>query len=66
MRPGSPECWESNTPSSTREEVGRKETELHHHLMGRADAIEGVMAWLERRTPEWKLSVNDDWPKWPR
>jgi len=34
--------------------------------MGRADAIEGVMAWLERRTPEWKLSVNDDWPEWPR
>jgi len=35
-------------------------------LMGRADAIEGVMACLERGTPEWKLSVNDDWPEWPR
>jgi enoyl-CoA hydratase/carnithine racemase len=55
--------WESMT--LTREEVERRETELHHHLMGRADAIEGVMAWLERRTPDWKLSVNDDWPEWP-
>ena len=34
--------------------------------VGRADAIEGVMAWLERGTPEWKLSANDDWPPWPR
>ena len=55
--------WESMT--LTRGEVGHLETELHHHLMGRADAIEGVMAWLERRTPQWKLSVNDDWPEWP-
>ena len=54
--------WESMT--LTRDEVGRRETELHHHLMGRADAIEGVMAWLERRTPEWKLSVTNDWPAW--
>jgi len=54
--------WESMT--LTRDEVGRRETELHHHLMGRADAIEGVMAWLERRTPEWKLSVTNDWPDW--
>ena len=54
--------WESMT--LTRDEVGRRETELHHHLMGRADAIEGVMAWLERRTPEWKLRVTNDWPDW--
>jgi enoyl-CoA hydratase/carnithine racemase len=56
--------WESMT--LTREEVGRRETELHHHLMGRADAIEGVMAWLERRTPQWTLSVTNDWPDWPK
>jgi len=54
--------WESM--NLTRAEVGRLETELHHHLMGRADAIEGVMAGLERRNPQWKLSVNDDWPEW--
>jgi hypothetical protein len=55
--------WES--PTLTPADVGRKETELHHHLMGRADALEGVMAYLERRPPRWKLSVNRDWPDWP-
>jgi len=55
--------WES--PTLTRAEVGHKETELHHHLMGRPDAVEGVMAWLERRQAQWKLSVKNDWPDWP-
>jgi enoyl-CoA hydratase/carnithine racemase len=54
--------WES--PNLTRAEIGRKETELHHHLMGRSDAIEGVMAWIERRQPQWKSSVKNDWPDW--
>ena len=34
--------------------------------MGKSDAIEGPMAFLERRTPEWKLTVNEDWPEWPQ
>jgi enoyl-CoA hydratase/carnithine racemase len=55
--------WES--PNLTRSEVGHKETELHHHLMGRADAVEGPMAWIERRPPRWRLSVKKDWPDWP-
>ncbi len=55
--------WE--TPPLTREQTGHKETELHHHVMGRSDAIEGVMAYLERRPAQWKLSVVDDWPEWP-
>ncbi len=55
--------WESLGLSAG--EVDRKETALHHHLMGRSDAIEGVMAWLERRTPDWKLSPTADWPEWP-
>ncbi len=45
--------------------VGRFETELHHHLMGSADAREGVMAFLERREPEWSQRVSTDWPEWP-
>ena len=56
--------WESGGLSPA--EIERRETALHHHLMGRADAIEGVQAYLERRPPEWKLSVTKDWPKdWP-
>ena len=31
--------------------------------MGRThDYIEGVMAFLERRDPQWTASVNDEWP----
>ena len=55
--------WES--PNLGWREVGRRETELHHHLMGRPDAIEGVMAFLERRPPRWTSSVTRDWPEWP-
>jgi enoyl-CoA hydratase/carnithine racemase len=55
--------WESGALSPA--DVERKETALHHHLMGRADAIEGVMAYLERRAPDWKLSVSRGWPDWP-
>ena len=55
--------WES--PNLTPEQVIHRETELHHHLMGKSDAIEGVMAYLERRPPQWQLSVSGDWPDWP-
>ncbi len=56
--------WESRTLA--REEVGRKETTLHHLVMGRPDALEGVLAFLERRVPRWQLRVSQDWPAhWP-
>lgn len=56
--------WESQALS--REQVGRKETALHHVVMGQPDALEGVMAFLERRAPRWQLKVSRDWPaKWP-
>ena len=54
------------TFSMTPDEVDRAETDLHHHLMGEADAREGVMAFLERRDPQWSLTVNNNWPSdWP-
>lgn len=53
--------WES--PNLNAAEVGRRETALHHHLMGKPDAIEGVIAWMERRAPKWTLSVQNDWPE---
>lgn len=46
-------------------DVERKETALHHHLMKRPDAVEGPVAYLERRKPRWTSSVNKDWPEWP-
>jgi enoyl-CoA hydratase/carnithine racemase len=47
-------------------EIERLETDAHHHLMGRPDAREGVMAFLERRPPEWQGSVSKEWPPgWP-
>ena len=52
--------WEGRSLSY--EEVGRKETALHHVVMGEADALEGVMAFLERRAPRWQLRVSRDWP----
>jgi enoyl-CoA hydratase/carnithine racemase len=55
--------WEGH--AQTREEIGRKETALHHVVMGRADALEGVMAFLEQRPPRWQLGVSRDWPDWP-
>lgn len=55
--------WQSS--ELTAAEVEYCETELHHHLMGRPDAIEGVMAYLERRVPVWTGSVQNDWPQWP-
>jgi enoyl-CoA hydratase/carnithine racemase len=30
---------------------------------GEPDALEGVMAFLERRAPRWQLRVARDWPK---
>jgi len=55
--------WESFALSAS--EIEQKETDLHRHLMGTEDAREGPMAWLERRKPDWRLSVTRDWPQWP-
>jgi enoyl-CoA hydratase/carnithine racemase len=52
--------WESR--GLPRDEVGRRETAYHHLIMGRPDALEGVMAFLERRSPRWTLAVPRDWP----
>ena len=55
--------WQSG--GLTAAEVGALETELHHHLMAQPDAVEGVMAYLERRRPSWKGKVSTDFPEWP-
>jgi enoyl-CoA hydratase/carnithine racemase len=56
--------WESS--SMTSHDMNQAESALHQHLMGKADAREGVTAFLERREPKWSLTVNENWPKnWP-
>ena len=56
--------WEAS--DLTADQVERRETELHKHIMPKADAIEGPVSHVERRRPEWKLRVSRDWPaRWP-
>jgi enoyl-CoA hydratase/carnithine racemase len=55
--------WESM--NLTAEQVERRETELHKHIMPKPDAIEGPVSHVERRQPRWQLRVSRDWPKWP-
>ena len=53
--------WQS--PMLDPDEVGRRETDLHNHLMGRPDALEGGLAYVERRPARWSSSVSRDWPE---
>lgn len=50
-------------PPLTAVEADRLETAMHRVVMGKADAKEGVMAFLERRDPRWMLSPTKDWPE---
>jgi enoyl-CoA hydratase/carnithine racemase len=56
--------WEATELSA--EQVEHRETELHKHIMTRPDAIEGPVAHMEKRTPNWQLRVSADWPDWPK
>jgi enoyl-CoA hydratase/carnithine racemase len=49
-------------PSLDADECDRLETAYHEVVMGRSDAREGVLAYLERRSPRWELSPTRDWP----
>jgi enoyl-CoA hydratase/carnithine racemase len=52
-------------PTLDADECDRLETAYHRVVMGREDAREGVLAFLERREPQWSLSVTRDWPSDP-
>lgn len=54
--------WRS--PGLDSDQADDLESRLHVHLMGRPDAGEGVMAFLERRDPIWSATLADDWPAW--
>ncbi len=50
--------WESCSLSAA--EVEQRETALHRQLMAHPDAIEGPMAYLEKRPPRWSGRVARD------
>jgi hypothetical protein len=39
------------------------ESEAHRILMGRPDSLEGGIAALQKRAPQWRSQVNRDWPQ---
>jgi enoyl-CoA hydratase/carnithine racemase len=57
--------WESLNNAYSAREVAWMETQLHHRVMGRDDAREGVAAFLGRRAPRWSASVFRDWVELP-
>ncbi|MAG29418.1 MAG: crotonase [Deltaproteobacteria bacterium] len=52
--------WEAQSLSP--EEVEREETRLHLHLFSKPDAIEGPVAFSQKRAPKWTSVVSRDWP----
>jgi enoyl-CoA hydratase/carnithine racemase len=55
------DSWNLSLP-----EVEKRETEYHHYLMAHDDAREGVVAFLERRPPQWKGRVAQHWEGYGR
>ena len=49
---------------SSLSELADLENRALNHSMTKADAVEGGMAYFERRPPRWSGSVNEDWPDW--
>ena len=54
--------WRDHPVASA--EINQLERRIHLEVMGRPDSREGVMAFLEKRDPQWSMSINDDWPEW--
>lgn len=52
--------WHSATQSLA--EMEQLETSALHHSMKQADAMEGGLAFVERRQPQWTSSVSEAWP----
>ena len=57
--------WDTMIKGYTPRQVADLETELHHRVMGSADAREGVEAFIERRGPRWSISVSEEWKPLP-
>ena len=57
--------WDSAIRGYTPREVASLETQLHHRVMGTADAAEGVAAFFDERPPRFSASVSADWAALP-
>lgn len=45
-------------------QLAQAESRALNHTMTMPDAVEGGMAYFERRAPSWVGSVVNDWPQW--
>jgi hypothetical protein len=45
-------------------ELAAKETKGLNYSMTKPDAVEGGMAYFERRAPDWSGRLSEDWPAW--
>ena len=43
-------------------DVAARESRALQHTMTTPDAVEGGMAYIERRPPQWTASISNDWP----
>jgi|TARA_B110000503_G_scaffold51450_2_gene83044 enoyl-CoA hydratase/carnithine racemase len=50
--------------SMSLEETASLESRALNHTMSTPDAVEGGVAYMERRAPNWSASINKDWPDW--
>ena len=57
--------WDTVINGYTPRQVASLETQLHHRVMGSADAREGVAAFVEKRPPRWSTSVSAEWTELP-
>ncbi|OMC53469.1 crotonase [Mycobacterium sp. IS-2888] len=57
--------WDSAINNYSPHEVASLETQLHHRVMGTADAREGVAAFLDRRPPRFSARLSDEWTALP-
>jgi len=45
-------------------DVAILESRALNHTMATPDAVEGGLAYVERRTPQWHARLSRDWPTW--
>lgn len=57
--------WDSVIHGYTPRQVAALETQLHHRVMGSADAREGVAAFVDKRPPQFSSRLSSQWTPLP-